>query len=398
MKHDATLWNYSLSRRGRSSRTTASRILNFICKENYENVWITKAMKEEIKKQFEANENILYRWSVSSPYVDYIAMKLLVDIEDLTDFLQKNGFNVNTTYNPDRNMRKDWIFKTIEVIEKNSPETATVKPSKLNLSSAARRNTSEDEQGRDYVLSDTGVRVFPDFRNNLIIDRDDPAVTAQGNNFKYTRGIVWGLSKMGSENSEDAMTWNTFRTLKKIHPSLWFPVLFPGIELKDREYNELEIHFWKEIPPPPKRPVREGNTQADLILETSETVIFIEVKYRSEISLSTTYDPERDQIIRNVDVGSYVAKEKGKNFYFLLLLPSSNDISIQTLARYRNNSSLIKEKIGYYRDDIKDFNSLAKHMSSLYWEDILKLLKNKDFQQKGGIDLNELIEWLKKKF
>jgi len=398
MKHYVTLWEYCLSQRGQSCRFTASRILNYLCKKKYKNVWITKANKEEIKKQFKINENVLYRWSVNSPYVDYIVMKLLVDSENLKNFLQQNGFNVNTTYNPDRNMRKDWIFNTIQVIEGTSTETDTVKPSKLNLSSTARRNTSKDEKGRDYVLSDTGVRVFVDFRDNLIIDKDDPAVIAQGNNFKYTRGIVWGLSKIGSENSEDAMTWNTFRTLSKIHPPQWFPVLFPGIKLKDREYDELKIHFWQEVPPPPKRPVREGNTQVDLILETSETIIFIEVKYRSEISLSTTYDPERDQIIRNVDVGSYVAKEKGKNFYFLLLLPSSNDISIQTLTGYRNNPSLVKEKIGDYRDDIKDFNSLAKHMSSLYWEDILKLLKNKDFQQKGGIDLNELIEWLKKKF
>jgi hypothetical protein len=76
----------------------------------------------------------------------------------------------------------------------------------------------KDEMGRKFIYSDTGVKVFVDFKDNLIVDLDDPIIASQTRNWRYSKGIVKGLSYLGSENSEDAMTWNVFKTLEKSNP------------------------------------------------------------------------------------------------------------------------------------------------------------------------------------
>jgi len=74
----------------------------------------------------------------------------------------------------------------------------------------------------------------------------------------------------------------------------------------------------------------EGNTNLDLLIEGisngRKTTCFIEAKFLSDISYQITYNPVRDQIIRNIDSGiDYIMKKKYANdfsdFYFLLLTP-----------------------------------------------------------------------------
>lgn len=273
------------------------------------------------------------------------------------------------------------------------PEEADI----LNKTDKEKEQTiSTDEKERKYILSNTGVKVFIDFRDNIIVDKNDPLVIEQGNNWKYTKGFVRGLSYLGSENSEDALMWNVFKTLTKKSPSIWFTDLFPVI-MDNQEYNNMEFYFWKEFSPPPSRQIKEGNTHVDLTIETPKKIIFIEAKYKSEISLKTTYDSERDQIIRNLDVGSWAAREREKEFYFILLLTKSGSTSIDKFNFYKNNPERIKEKIGSYRDDLKNYSVLTENMYIIYWEDIYKLLHNKEFLEKANLDLMELQEYLKDK-
>jgi len=72
----------------------------------------------------------------------------------------------------------------------------------------------------------------------------------------------------------------------------------------------------------------EGNTNLDLLIEGvsngKKTILFIEAKFLSDISYAITYNPVRDQIIRNIDCGiDYVEKHNLdiENFYFFLLTP-----------------------------------------------------------------------------
>jgi hypothetical protein len=47
-------------------------------------------------------------------------------------------------------------------------------------------------------------------------------------------------------------------------------------------------------------------------------VWFIEAKFKSDISTETMHDPDRDQVIRNLDVGRWYAGVR--DFYFSLLI------------------------------------------------------------------------------
>ncbi|MDH3567261.1 MAG: hypothetical protein OEM61_07875 [Desulfobacteraceae bacterium] len=253
-----------------------------------------------------------------------------------------------------------------------------------------------DEMGRKFIYSDTGVKVFVDFKDNLIIDPDDPVIASQARNWRYSKGIVKNLSYLGSENSEDALTWNVFKTLEKSDPEKWFSEIFPQITLgKDEQFIDPMLRFWEKYFPPMTRTFPEGETHADLTIETSHKLIFVEAKYHADISQSTKHDPNRDQIIRNIDVGSWAAKKIGKTFYFVLLTNHTNSYSINKLNYYKSNPSNIIDQIGSYRKDIKDYAALCENMHVVYWDQILTSLQN--LANTSGMNFTELIDYLNAK-
>jgi len=198
-----------------------------------------------------------------------------------------------------------------------------------------------DEAGRKFITSDNGVKVFIAFKDNLIVDPDDPIIAGQARNWRYSRGIVKGLPCLGSENSEDAMMWNVFKTLEKSNPEKWFSEIFPQIILEnDEQFIDPMLRFWEKYFPPLLRPFPEGETHVDLTIETSKKLIFIEAKYKADISKKTTHDPNRDQIIRNIDVGTWAAKKRAKEFYFVLLTLKTNTYSIDKLHYYKSNHTV----------------------------------------------------------
>ena len=256
----------------------------------------------------------------------------------------------------------------------------------------------KDEMGRKFIYSDTGVKVFVDFKNNLIVDPDDPLIASQARNWRYSKGIVKGLSYLGSENSEDAMTWNVFKSLEKSNPESWFSEIFPQIILdKDEQFIDPVLRLWDKYFPPLSRSIPEGETHVDLSIETSNQLIFIEAKYKADISKKTKHDPNRDQIIRNIDVGTWAAKKKAKEFYFILLTLKSNTYSIDKLHYYKSNPSNIIEEIGSYRRDIKDYVALCENIHVIYWDQILNFLQKIQLASKTELNFTNLIDYLNDK-
>ncbi len=256
----------------------------------------------------------------------------------------------------------------------------------------------KDEMGRKFIYSDTGVKVFVDFKDNLIVDQNDPIIASQARNWRYNRGLVKGLSYLGSENSEDAMTWNVFKTLEKSNPECWFSEIFPQIIFdKDEQFIDPMLWFWDKFFPPMSRSFPEGSTQVDLTIQTSNKLIFIEAKYKADISKRTKHDPNRDQIIRNIDVGSWAAKKRAKEFYFILLTLKTNTYSIDKLQYYKSNPSNIIEEIGSYRKDIKDYVALCENINVIYWDQILTSLQNIRLANKTELNFTNLIDYLNDK-
>jgi hypothetical protein len=221
-----------------------------------------------------------------------------------------------------------------------------------------------NEASESYSAS--GVRLAADFRDNLIIDRFDPL-------FCSMRASKRGYMK--SENSEDAVTWNVFRTLRQIDPSSWLPDLFARAFPKrtPEPHQGLAVYVWRSVQPPPALVVEieEGLSEIDVILEAPSWVWFIEAKYRSDISARTTNRPLRDQVLRNIDVGSYYAGVR--RFYFSLLIanPKHSPQGVAAVTRYGD----VDEVRSALRDHRPDGLVNLSGISQLTWQDLGHVLQ-----------------------
>ena len=179
----------------------------------------------------------------------------------------------------------------------------------------------------------SGVRVSDDFRDNLIIDRYDQV-------FATMRGLK--LRHLRSENSEDAVTWNVFRSLRQVDPAVWLPGLarrgLQGAEPPPAVGAVLSL--WLSVSPPPALLAGgdEGNSEIDVAIESPSWVWFIETKYRSDIETGTKTRPERDQVLRNIDVGSYYAGTRDFFFSLLVVSPETSPVGAAAVAEYSDFS------------------------------------------------------------
>jgi hypothetical protein len=156
-----------------------------------------------------------------------------------------------------------------------------------------------------------GVIIADDFRDNLIISKYD-------NQFIGLRSEK--MEQMRKSSSEDVLTWNVFKSLAQIDPKYWLPKLFEkAFEAKFSYDTLIKIDLWRSIEPPPSitELKKEGNSEIDIIIESKKFVWFIEAKYTSDITMRTTHNENRDQLLRNIDVGSSYSGIK--DFYFSLL-------------------------------------------------------------------------------
>jgi hypothetical protein len=172
----------------------------------------------------------------------------------------------------------------------------------------------------DGTYSPSGIWVARDFRSNLIIDRYDPVFAdMRASKIKHMRSV----------NSEDAVTWNVFRSLRQVAPDAWLPDLwrhaFPMAGLPGD--LQATVRLWMSVPPPLGLLTGgdEGDSEIDVAIEAGTWVWFIEAKLRSDISRGTTTRPTRNQILRNLDAGTHYA---GVRQFFFSLLVSSEEQSL----------------------------------------------------------------------
>ena len=204
-----------------------------------------------------------------------------------------------------------------------------------NLEETAIDEEAEEAAAFKVVVRTTksGVRVSDDFRDNLIIDRYDQV-------FATMRGLK--LRHLRSENSEDAVTWNVFRSLRQIDPAVWLPKLarrgLQGAEPPPAVGTVLSL--WLSVSPPPALLIGgdEGNSEIDVAIEGPSWVWFIEAKYRSDIETRTKTRPGRDQVLRNIDVGSYYPGTRDFFFSLLVVSPETSPLGAAAVAEYSDFS------------------------------------------------------------
>src|SRR5258708_37339580 len=127
-------------------------------------------------------------------------------------------------------------------------------------------------------VSPSGVFIAADFRANLIIDRYDPV-------FADMRASK--LKHLRSANSEDAVTWNVFRSLRQISPEAWLPALWSrAFGFPVPEDLNIAVTLWRSIAPPLGLLADgdEGASEIDVVIEGASGVWCVEAKYRRDIS------------------------------------------------------------------------------------------------------------------
>jgi len=148
---------------------------------------------------------------------------------------------------------------------------------------------------------------------------------------------------------------------------------------------KAKLLFWrgKRVEPMYTPPLnfgcREGNTEVDLTILTEKAIVFVEAKYHSEIDTRTTHCPNRDQIIRNIDVGAYYAWNKGLDFYFVLLTSSNCTKSRKLLKHYLENPQEIVDLL-----DRELIGKLGEGYSGTLRTIIMSWLSEKGYLTKGG--------------
>jgi hypothetical protein len=137
--------------------------------------------------------------------------------------------------------------------------------------------------------------------------------------------------------------------------------------------DQAEVHLTENKP-------LESSTHVDAFIETNKLIIFFEMKFTSDISYDTTFNPNRNQLARLIDVGLEVAKSKGKKLLVILSTPTT--------------LSTLKSRLYYYK--IKEYSNPLMIQRDIAWRPV------KDIEDTllavRWIALEELINLLYKDF
>jgi len=240
-----------------------------------------------------------------------------------------------------------------------------------------------------FFFSKTGVKVYlkPEYHPALKgTDLFHPDFVRKAKElFGSKHGKVRGLPKICSENSEDAQTWMHFSPLLFMSPQKkgkWLEAfLGKSLERKPKEalvkmLPKAKQEFWRGkkakpmYAPPPNLGYSEGNTEVDLTILAEKAVIFVEAKYHSEIGMRTTHFPNRDQIARNIDVGTHYAWNKGFDFYFVLVMSSNCRKSREILRRYLDDPQIIVDRLPHRADIPNKIEQIVDNIGLISWNQL----------------------------
>jgi hypothetical protein len=117
------------------------------------------------------------------------------------------------------------------------------------------------------------------------------------------------------------------------------------------------------------RPV-EGESEIDISLHNRALSVFMEAKLGSDISLKTTYDPQRNQIVRNIDCLLDRAEQHQVPMFWMIVRDRSSARSYtHVVERYRDHpDALLGELPHHARDRVL---AVAHNFSLILWRDFL---------------------------
>jgi hypothetical protein len=205
-----------------------------------------------------------------------------------------------------------------------------------------------------------------------------------------------------SPNSEDWATWNFFQILLGQYPNGWWGHLVaaarrrnPELEFRFDERSQPVPLFWTAVRSPSHYEERsrarmlesgnpewiaragspepvEGPSEIDIAFEHNEFLIFVEAKLGSDLSMSTSYDPQRNQIVRNIDC--LIEKADGRMPFFWMLARDDDPgrAYVQLMKGYKNDPALLARDLPHRSPET--LAQIAQNLTLLLWRDFSELV------------------------
>ena len=203
-----------------------------------------------------------------------------------------------------------------------------------------------------------------------------------------------------SPQSEDWVTWNVLRAIQR--QAYWWPTL---VSLTRRQALESEhsltsgrppaVDFWRRVATPPayerarrkrmasskdaewrsranKQRSVEGPTEVDVVFEGTAYLVFVEAKLGSDVCERTTWDPLRNQIVRNIDCVIEEAGDRQPVFWMFVKDRQPQFRFSQIIDSYRSDVGLLKSRLPH-----RDTEVLARIVESIAvveWRELVPLL------------------------
>jgi hypothetical protein len=142
----------------------------------------------------------------------------------------------------------------------------------------------EPEPDKPHTITRSGVKVYDDWRDNIVVDPEaPPLVWKSGRDLFGGHTGVPGRPYLASENSEDALSWNLFRTLEKAGR---LDVVARALGLEDDFQVLYWYRPWDAADPLPEisealnrvEPRRGQQTETDIILKGQRYLVMVESK------------------------------------------------------------------------------------------------------------------------
>lgn len=206
-----------------------------------------------------------------------------------------------------------------------------------------------------------------------------------------------------SPQSEDWVTWNFFQLLNRRYPQTWWSHFLEVARRRnssltlyaDARFGPPALNLWTRVPAPTLYEVQsrirmsasgkpqwiqraahpapvEGISEIDISLESGQVMIFIEAKLGSDISMSTSYDPGRNQIIRNIDCVLERAGSRQPAFWMLVRDLQPTRSYVQLMQAYQADPGILARDLPHR--DLRQIREIAQNLTILLWSDFAGLV------------------------
>ena len=205
-----------------------------------------------------------------------------------------------------------------------------------------------------------------------------------------------------SRNSEDWVTWNFFAILLEQYPTGWWRHFAgearrrnPGLDFPVDDRSLPTPRPWTAVRTPPgyeaARRARmlasgnpewvaragtpdpvEGPSEIDITLEHDEFLVYVEAKLGSDVSMCTSHDPLRNQIIRNIDCLIEEAGERTPIFWLLAKDEEPARAYVQMINAYKSDPGLLARDLPHR--SAKTLDKIAQNLTILLWSNFAELI------------------------